>query len=116
MAQVDDQSVTKVYLPEYLYLNDPIHNYLFDQRLKYEPIPLYLHPEFIQKSKLDKDPTEEKNYFKLKFKGFSEDTVSNSLFFSIRSLQYKLGCKLIPVSDLKGFNYSFETKYGGTEN
>ena len=30
LAQVADQSETKVYLPEYLYLNDPIHNYLFD--------------------------------------------------------------------------------------
>lgn len=101
LAQVANNSETKVYLPEYLYLNDPIHNYLFDQRLEYEPIPLYLHAEFIQKSKLEKDPTEERNYFKLKLKGFSEDTVKNSLFFSIRSLQYKLGCKLTSISDLK---------------
>ena len=47
LAQIDDRSVAKVYLPEYLYLNDPIHSYLSNQRLEYEPIPLYLHPEFI---------------------------------------------------------------------
>ena len=72
---------------------------MFDQKLEYEPVTLYLLPEFIQKSKLEKDPTEEKNYFKLKLKGFSEETVNDSLFF--RFDLYNTSCKLTSISDLK---------------
>ncbi len=74
-------------------------------RLCFEPVPLYLHDEYIPRSKLNPPylnlPYKDPAYLKEEYLGHTEQSVKNSCLYCIRSIQYAYGNTLINISQIK---------------
>ena len=105
LGQVETLTPDKLCLPKSLSLQDPVHQIIYNRRLCFEPIDIYFHEEFIPKSKLNVktklSPIPNTEYLKTPYLGFSEEKVKDSLFISIRSIQYNYQCKLLNVSEMR---------------
>ena len=105
LGQVSTLTPDKLVVPPYLSLNDPVHAILYDKRLCFQPCDLYLHDTFIPKSKLKKNsklnPIPDLSYLQCPYLGYSADTVKDSLFISIRSIQYIYQCSFFSIAHLR---------------
>ena len=99
-------------IPPHLILDDPVDQIIFKHRLCFEPVPLYLHEEFIPRSKLQPPylipPFKDPSYLTKDLLGYTEQTAQNTLFFAIRSVQYAYGNALLTFPQIKEF---FKTKF-----
>ena len=105
LGQVATLSPDKLVVPPYLSLNDPVHALIYDKRLCFQPCPIYFHDTFIPKSKLqDKirlSPIPDLSYLQCPYLGYTKETVNDSLFLSIRSIQYNYQCSFLTISNLR---------------
>ena len=112
LGQVVPPSKDRTEIPPHLLLDDPVDQIIFKHRLCFEPVPLYLHEEFIPRSKLEPPysipPFKDPSYLTKEFLGYTEKTAQNTLFFAIRSVQFAYGNTLLTFSQIKEF---FKTKF-----
>ena len=104
LCQIAENLPDQPYLPPYLGLNNPVHQQLYDLRLEYVPVPLYLHSETLSRSEFKEEPLaqlELAHYYELPLCGYKEEHVQDSLFYAVRSIQYAYGCKLTPIVELR---------------
>ena len=106
LGQVATLSSDKLVVPSYLSLNDPVHALIYDRRLCFQPCPLYLHDTFIPRSKLQPvktklSPIPDLSYLQCPYLGYTKETVNDSLFISIRSIQYNYQCSFLTISHLR---------------
>ena len=106
LGQVATLSPDKLVVPNYLSLNDPVHALIYDKRLCFQPCPIYFHDTFIPKSKLPKNkikvsPIPDLSYLQCPYLGYSKETVNDSLFISIRSIQYIYQCSFLTIPHLR---------------
>ena len=77
---------------------------IYDKCLGYKSVPLYLLDEHVPRSKLTTqylEPVKDISYLEDAYIGYSADQVTNSLFLSIRSIQYAYGCQLSNSKELR---------------
>ena len=90
--------------PQFLNKCDPMHNYIYNQDLRYRPIPLYLGAERICKTKVDRkiyDPIFIPSYYEKKNLGFSEANLNRTWFISIQSIFYDMNCKFLDEAEVR---------------
>ena len=94
-------------VPSHLLLDDKVDQIIFSHRLCFEPAPLYLHHEYIPRSKLNPPfqilPFKDPAYLNHDFLGYTEETHKNSCFHAIRSVQYVYGNALLTFDQIKTF-------------
>ncbi len=106
LGQVSTLSPDKLVVPSYLSLNDPVHALIYDKRLCFQPCDIYFHDTFIPKSTLPKSktrfsPIPDLSYLQCPYLGYSKETVHDSLFISIRSIQYVYQCSFLSISHMR---------------
>ena len=106
LGQVSTLSPEKLVVPNYLSLNDPVHALIYDKRLCFQPCDIYFHDTFIPKSNLPKSktrfsPIPDLSYLQCPYLGYSKETVHDSLFISIRSIQYVYQCSFLSISHMR---------------
>ena len=93
LGQVETLTPEKLIVPKSLSLQDPVHRVIYNKRLCFEPLDIYFHEEFISKTelKIEKktNPLPNLSYLDEPYLGYDEHTVKDSLFISIRSIQYE---------------------------
>ena len=86
------------HIPDSLSLSDPVDQIIFDARLCFEPVPIYPFQKHIPSSDLPSSfhltPIKDISFLKQDHHGYEETDVKNSLFITIRSIQYAYGCQL----------------------
>ncbi len=94
LAQRIDNCKDPKILPTSIDLEDPVHRIIFDQELHYEPCKLYTSLPIIPQKGLGQKtiPPKIKNLGKLR--GFTENNVNDSLFWSMFSIYAIYGCKI----------------------
>ena len=104
LAQIQTINTDK-HIPDHILMDDPVDREIFKQKLCYESVPLYLHDSFILKSKLptpyNKTGFKLPDYLDSPYLGYTESTVNNSLYISIRSVQHAYGSTMTEQNDLK---------------
>jgi hypothetical protein len=97
----------KYAVPAHLLLDDKVDQIIFAHRLCFEPAPLYLHQEYIPRSKLDPPlqilPFKDPAYLNHEYLGYTEETYKNSCFHAVRSVQYIYGNALLTFEQIKSF-------------
>ena len=106
LGQVNTLSPDKLVVPSYLSLNDPVHALIYDKRLCFQPCAIYFHDTFIPKSKLPNikpktSPIPDLSYLQCPYLGYDKETVNDSLFISIRSIQYIYQCSFLTITHLR---------------
>ena len=92
------------YLPPYLNLCDPIHHHIYQNNLKYRPLPRYFGETFICKSKVaktDYDPTFSPSYYEQPLFGYTSEQVNRSFFIAVNSIYYDLHCQPINENEIR---------------
>ena len=84
-------------VPDYLHLDDPTHQIIFDKKLNFEPVPLYINNQ-VQKSN---NGLYDFTYLSDPLFGFTSENVNDSIFISIRSIQTIYKCTVIDISTLR---------------
>ena len=96
-------NITKV--PTHLILDDPVDRIIFSFKLCFYPVPLYLHDEFIPRSKMNPPyqilPFKNPSYLEEEFLGHTELTIKNSFYYALRSVQYAYGNSLMNIAQIK---------------
>ena len=105
LCQLEEQKPEDTHIPDSLSLADPVDRIIYDFRLIYEPVPLYLFDRHIPRSELpasfQPQPVKDISFLNEDFLGYSDQTVKNSLFLAIRSIQYAYGCQLSDPAPLR---------------
>ena len=106
LGQVKTLSSDKLVVPTYLSLNDPVHAIIYDKGLCLQPCNIYFHDTFIPKSELPKpktktSPIPDLSYLQFPYLGYTKETVNDSLFISIRSIQYVYQCSFLTISHMR---------------
>ena len=104
LCQLEKRSPNQQHIPDTLSLSDPVDQIIYDNRLCYESVPLYLLNEHVPRSKLPAqylEPVKDISYLEDPYLGFPADQVTDSLFLSIRSIQYAYGCQLSNSTELR---------------
>ena len=105
LGQVQTLSSDKLIVPQYLSLQDPVHRIIYNKRLVFQPIDIYFHSDLIPKSKLKVplklSPSPDIQYLSCPYLGYTLDTVADSLFISIRSIQYTYQCTLLTINEMR---------------
>lgn len=105
LGQVQTLSSDKLIVPQYLSLHDPVHRIIYNKRLVFQPIDIYFHSELIPKHKLNVSlklsPSPDIQYLSCPYLGYTPDTVADSLFISIRSIQYTYQCTLLTINEIR---------------
>ena len=106
LGQVRTLSSDKLVVPHYLSLNDPVHAIIYDKRLCFQPCNIYFYDTFIPKSELPKpkskpSPIPDLSYLQCPYLGYAKETVNDSLFISIRSIQYVYQCSFLTISHMR---------------
>ena len=92
------------YLPPYFNLCDPIHHHIYQNNLKYRPLPRYLGDTFVCKSKVDKDvydPTFSPSYYEKPLLDYTSEQVKRSFFIAVNSIYYDLNCQAINENEIR---------------
>jgi len=105
LCQIEQTKPSDIHIPSTLSLSDPVDQIIFNHKLCYEPIPLYTLDHHVAKSSLPpellpqliKDIT----FLDDNLLGYTDTNVYQSLFISIRSIQYAYGCQLSDTTHLK---------------
>ena len=100
LAQQTKGAHTEKVVPPCLDLDDQVHQYIFDNNLAYEPVEVMTKmPEGkYQREKASQPPTVQKEE---PLKGYTEDTIRDSLFWSLIALLFVSGCTLHTVKELR---------------
>ncbi len=105
LCQIEQTKPTDIHIPETLSLSDPVDQLIFNHKLCYEPVPLYTLDHQAPKSSLPQEslpqPIKNIEFLNSDFLGYTEATVHQSLFISIRSIQYAYGCQLSDATQLR---------------
>ena len=105
LGQLQPTDSDIVQVPSHLLLDDKVDQIIFAHKLCFEPVPLYLHDEYILRSKLNPPylnlPYKDPAYLKEEFLGHTEKSMKNSFLYCIRSIQYAYGNTLIDISQIK---------------
>ena len=105
LCQLEKSDPRKTHIPDTLSLSDPVDRIIFDNRLCYEPVPIYTLPAPVLKSALpvqfQQTAIKNTDYLQEDFLGYSKDQVMDSLFLSIRSIQFAYGCQLSDSTQLR---------------
>ena len=104
LCQLEKQSPNQQHIPDTLSLSDPVDQIIYDNRLCYESVPLYLLNEHVPRSKLPAqylEPVKDISYLEDPYLGYPADQVTDSLFLSIRSIQYAYGCQLSNPKEIR---------------
>ena len=97
-----EKSPSKQNIPDYLNVEDPLHDYIHTHNLPYQPLQLYYGENYIAKTKCSPNlfsPIVDISYLYDEKCGFTQDH-TNSLMISIKSILYYYKCKFF---DEKGF-------------
>ena len=94
LGQVISYKKNKKYVPPYLYLDDKVHQNIFDLDIKCRPAPLInkdeLRDQYIRR--VQRGHPVNTQYLQDDFKGFEEDEYKNSLFLSLNMVLYLNNC------------------------
>ena len=105
LGQLQPANTNVVQVPPHLLLDDKVDKIIFAHKLCFEPVQLYLHDEYIPRSKLSPPylnlPYKDPAYLKEEYLGHTEQSVKNSFLYCIRSIQYAYGNTLINISQIK---------------
>jgi len=105
LCQMEQLAPSDTHIPETLSLSDPVDRIIFDHKLCYEPVPLYTLDKLVPKSTLpefvNRKPVKDISFLNEDFLGYTEGSVKQSLFISIRSIQYAYNCQLSDPTFLK---------------
>lgn len=97
LCQINKKLPTSIYVPEYLDLNNPIDQFIYDQNLDYVPVSINEHPSIniTEKSVLDN------HYINENLLGYTDNNVHDSLFISIGSIQKAYNCQVTPLLEMR---------------
>ena len=100
LAQQTKGASTEKVVPACIDLDDPVHQYIFDNSLPYEPVEVLnqMPTEKYKKEQPSKPPNVKKTEALL---GYTEETAPDSLFWSIIALLHASLCTLLTVGDLR---------------
>ena len=105
VCQIEQTKPSDIHIPSTLSLSDPVDQIIFNHKLCYEPIPLYTLDHHVAKSSLPPEflpqPIKDITFLDDNLLGYTETNVYQSLFISIRSIQYAYGCQLSDATHLK---------------
>ena len=103
LAQI--QSTDQLHIPDHILLDDAVDRLILKHKLCYESVPIYLHDTFILKSKLEqpynKTTFKSPDYLDTLYLGYNKDTVNQSLYKAIRSVQYAYGSTMSTPAEIK---------------
>ena len=92
------------YLPPYFNLCDPIHHHIYQNNLKYRPLPRYFGDIFICKSKVEKsiyNQTFSPSYYEKPLLDYTLEQVKRSFFITVNSIYYDLNCQPINENEVR---------------
>ena len=92
------------YLPPYFNLCDPIHHHIYQNNLKYRPLPRYFGDTFVCKSKVEKSiytPTFSPSYYEKPLLMYTAEQVKRSFFITVNSIYYDQNCQAINELEIR---------------
>ena len=92
------------FIPEYINIDDPVHQILYSEKLNYQPVPyLYIDGQVktIHQLSNSKFKLAKQQWDHLPLYGFNEDNYVNSIFISLQTIAHKYKINILSISDFR---------------